>query len=86
MHTQNTPYAPPVLANPGNVVTGIPVGGNKMGHPLAHENEAPFPVKLPEWFIRSWCPPAGTVLDPFGGSGTTAHAARNLGRSAICTF
>ena len=70
-------------ANPGNVID-IPVGGGKLGHPLAHENEAPFPLKLAEWFIRGWCPPNGTVCDPFSGSGTTAHAAYNLGRNARC--
>ena len=75
-------YAPPVLANPGNIVS-VKVGGGMLGHPLAHKNEAPFPVKLAEWFIRGWCPKGGTVLDPFCGSGTTLHAASNLGRNAI---
>lgn len=74
----------PETANPGNLIDGIPVGGGRMGHDLAHENEAPFPLKLAEWFIRGWCPPGGTVCDPFSGSGTTAHAAHNLGRNAQC--
>ena len=77
-------YKAPALANPGNLIQGIPVGGGKLGHKLAHENEAPFPLKLAEWFIRGWCPPGGTVTDPFSGSGTTAHAAFNLGRNAHC--
>ena len=76
-------YIPPTLANPGNLIRGIKVGGGLMGHPLAHENEAPFPVKLAEWFIRSLCPPGGTVLDPFAGSGTTGQAAEQLGRGYI---
>ncbi len=75
-------YIPPVKANPGNVVN-VKVGGGLLGHPMAHENEAPFPVALAEWFIRSHCPPGGIVLDCFGGSGTTAHAADNLGRHCI---
>lgn len=29
------------------------------------------------------CPPGGTVLDPFGGSGTTAVACRETGRNCI---
>lgn len=77
-------YKPPALANPGNLIQGIPVGGANMGHLLAHENEAPFPLKLAEWFVRGWCPPGGIVVDPFSGSGTTAHAAFNLGRNAHC--
>lgn len=75
-------YAQPVLANPGNVVQ-VNVGGGLMGSRLAHQNEAPFPEALAAWFIRSHCPPGGIVLDPFGGSGTTAAAAIAHGRSAI---
>ncbi len=76
-------YLPPVLANPGNLIHGIKVGGGMMGHKLAHENEAPYPQKLAEWFIRSYCEPGGIVLDPFSGSGTTVAAAVALGRHGI---
>lgn len=76
-------YLPPAKANPGNLIKGIKVGGGLMGHAMTHENEAPFPIKLPEYFIRSHCPPGGTVLDMFCGSGSTAHAAENLGRNSI---
>jgi hypothetical protein len=72
-------YVPPVLANPGNVIECI-VGGGVMGHALCHENEAPFPEKLAEFFVRSFCPPMGIVLDPFSGSGTTASVAVRTGR------
>lgn len=72
----------PKLANPGNVLWGV-VGGNQMGHKLAHLNEAPFPLWLAEFFIKSFCPPSGTVLDCFGGSGTTTHAAEINGRNSI---
>lgn len=41
------------------------------------------PIGLMEHFIRHITPPGGTVLDPFGGSGTTAEAARRLGMNAI---
>lgn len=75
-------YTVPVLANPGNLIK-TKIGGGKMGHPLAHENEAPFPVELADFFIRSFCPPGGTVFDPFSGSGTTVDAAMRAGRNAI---
>ena len=75
-------YEPPALANPGNVIH-LNGGGGHMGHKLAHENEAPFPLALAERFVKSFCPPGGIVLDPFGGSGTTAHAAVINGRRAV---
>jgi hypothetical protein len=75
-------YDPPALANPGNLLS-VPVGGGLMGHPLAHENEAPFPEGVPEFFIKSLCPPGGIVLDPFSGGGTTVAVARRLGRVGI---
>lgn len=75
-------YAPPALANPGNLLKTT-VGGGQLGSDLAHENEAPYPVGVPEFFIASHCPPGGLVLDPFGGSGTTPHAALGLGRRCV---
>lgn len=74
------PYIPPKIANPGNVIR---CSGGHLGSDLAHENEAPFPEALVEFFVRSFCPPKGTVLDPFCGSGTTLAVARRLGRNAI---
>lgn len=80
MEVQN--YSHPEKANPGNLIH-VKVGGGHLGDRLAHENEAPYPEKLAEFFIRSLCPPGGTVLDPFSGSGTTAKVAVALGRNAI---
>lgn len=68
------------IANPGNVLH-YPVGGGLMGSKFAHENEAPYPLKLAEFFVRSFCPPSGLVVDPMLGSGTTAHASILHGRS-----
>ena len=56
------------------------VGGGNMGDPLCHDNEAPFPEALAEFFIRSFCPPGGLVADPFCGSGTTGKVALAFGR------
>lgn len=75
----NPGYEPPAIANPANVITGN-VGKGHMGHALAHKNEAPFPEWLAEFFIRSFCPPGGIVLDPFSGSGTTVSVALQHGR------
>lgn len=76
-------YKPPVLANPGNIIDCGAVGGGNIGSKLAHENEAPFPEQLVEAYVKSFCPPGGWVLDPFGGSGTTSAVAKRLGRNSI---
>jgi len=73
----------PDLANPGNIIDCGCGGGGHLGSRFAHENEAPFPEKLAEFMIRSFCPPGGVVLDPFGGSGTTAAVAEEHGRDWI---
>lgn len=70
------------IANPGNVVK-VKVGGGLMGHDLAHENEAPFPLELPAFFIKSFAPPDGIVADCFAGSFTTVDAAIQHGRRGI---
>lgn len=44
---------------------------------------ATFPPKLIEPCILAGCPVGGTVLDPFGGSGTTGQVAQAHGRGAI---
>lgn len=44
---------------------------------------ATFPPDLIEPCILAGCPEGGTVLDPFGGSGTTGMVAMNNNRNAI---
>ncbi len=75
-------YVPPEVCNPGNVIHCV-VGGGRMGSPLSHENEAPFPSALVEPFVRCFAPPGSVVLDCFGGSGTTAAVAVEWRRRAI---
>lgn len=70
------------LANPGNVID-CNVGGGHLGSDYAHDNEAPFPLKLADFIIRTFCKPNGKVLDPFAGSGTVAHAAALSGRNSL---
>jgi hypothetical protein len=72
-------YKPPEIANPGNVIT-CKVGGKNMGDDLCHQNEAPFPEHLAEFFVKSFCPPDGVVCDPFSGSGTVAKMALTYSR------
>ena len=75
-------YVDPEVCNPGNIISGI-VGSGGMGWRDATRNEAPFPEWLAEFFVRSFCPPGGRVLDPFSGSGTTVSMAVKHGRNGV---
>jgi modification methylase len=48
---------------------------------MKNKHPAPFPVALPLRCIESTT--AKIILDPFSGSGTTALAAKQLGRNYI---
>lgn len=47
------------------------------GHPTVK------PVDLMRWLCRMLCPPGGTILDPFAGTGTTGEAAVLEGFTSI---
>lgn len=53
--------------------------GREKGNP----HPAPMALELAEHLVKLACPAGGTIIDPFGGSGTTAVAARLHGRRAI---
>ena len=64
-------------ALPEESVWTIPHERGQRGH------IAPFPEELARRCILAGCPPAGVVLDPFGGSGTVPAVALSYGRAAI---
>ena len=51
--------------------------------PFSGAHFATFPPDLIEPCIKAGCPKDGTVLDPFGGAGTTGMVADRLGRNAV---
>jgi DNA modification methylase len=51
--------------------------------PFKGAHFATFPPDLIEPCIKAGCPEGGTVLDPFGGSGTTGMVAQTWGRKFI---
>jgi len=58
--------------NPGDVF-------NITIKPYTDAHFATFPLELPTKILKCACPPNGTVLDPFFGSGTVGMAAEKLG-------
>ena len=58
-------------------VLSMSTGRETTGHP------APFPWQLAEWCAKLICPPSGTLLDPFAGSGSTAVAALRNGFQSV---
>ena len=67
---------------PGSVWS-IPTQPLRLPEHLGVQHFAAFPMEWPRRFIKAWCPPDGVVLDPFGGTGTTATVAHALGRHGI---
>ena len=51
--------------------------------PFPDAHFATFPPDLVVPCIKAGCPEGGTVLDPFGGAGTTGLVADRLGRDAV---
>lgn len=59
--------------------------GGGMGPPRLVRNTHPTvkPLTLMRWLTRLLCPPGGTVLDPFAGSGSTGAACAIEGRRFV---
>ncbi|MBO6740567.1 MAG: site-specific DNA-methyltransferase [Phycisphaerales bacterium] len=62
-------------------VLDIPTLNNMASERVGYPTQKP--LALLELLISACCPPAGTVLDPCCGSGTTLVAAKNLSRHAL---
>jgi DNA modification methylase len=64
-----------------------PVGPEPMSVPEKvedlPEHYAAYPPKLVRSIILRWSPPGGVVLDPFGGTGTTAGVAQTCDRVGL---
>jgi site-specific DNA-methyltransferase (adenine-specific)/site-specific DNA-methyltransferase (cytosine-N4-specific) len=74
-HGRNRVQAGPDLVRPSTLLYYEPeFSPNPTRHP------ARFPVQIPDFFIRLLTKPGQLVFDPFGGTGTTALMAENLGR------
>ena len=67
---------------PGSVWS-IPTQPLNVPEHIGVDHFAAFPMEWPRRIIKAWCPPGGVVLDPFGGTGTTALVADALGRHGI---
>lgn len=70
----------------GNLVSGQRLAGD--GTPIktptrANHHPTVKPLALMRWLVRLACPPGGTVLDPFLGSGTTLMACEIEGLHGI---
>ncbi|WP_202880489.1 DNA-methyltransferase [Sinorhizobium meliloti] len=61
-----------------SIWTDVKGASTRSGHP------APYPAELAERLIRMFSFAGDTVLDPFGGTGSTCVAAVEAGRSSIC--
>lgn len=61
----------------------LPVWSDIRGASLQNGHPAPYPAELAERLIRMFSFAGDTVLDPFGGTGSTAVGAIRSGRSSV---
>jgi DNA modification methylase len=60
-----------------------PVWTDVTGQLRTHGHPAPYPLEVPRRLINMFSFAGDTILDPFGGTGTTALAALYAGRNSI---
>lgn len=61
----------------------IPTAPLKVPESLGIDHFAAYPPELVRRIVLGWSPADGTILDPFGGTGTTALVASAFGRVGI---
>jgi DNA modification methylase len=81
--TASRSYANNPLGKLPGSVWSIATQPLKVPAELAIDHYAAFPMEWPRRIISAWCSKGGTVLDPCGGTGTTALVADVLGRHGI---
>lgn len=64
------------MVRPSNVIT-CSTSNLNIGHP------AVFPIDIPNFYVKLSTEEQDWILDPFGGSGTTALSAVNLNRNCV---
>jgi hypothetical protein len=77
-----TKTANPLGKLPGSVWE-IPTAPLTVPAHLGVDHFAAYPPELVRRIVAGWSPRGGTILDPFGGTGTTALVASVLGRVGI---
>ena len=69
----------------GSAGSTNPRAGRRSAQPAGNTHATVKPVKIMRWLIRLVTPPGGTILEPFGGSGTTGVAAAGVDCKVILT-
>lgn len=80
---QNQSRTSSLGANHGNAKRNIRNVWTIATQPYSEAHFATMPPELAERCVKAGTKPGGTVLDPFGGAGTTGLVSDRLGRDAI---
>jgi len=73
----------PEEVNFTNVWSFLPTTHTKRFNHVKYQHPTQKPIEVMKRLIEMCSPPGGTILDPFGGSGTTAIACLETGRNYV---
>jgi site-specific DNA-methyltransferase (adenine-specific) len=73
----------PEEVNFTNVWSFLPTTHAKRFNHVKYQHPTQKPIEIMKRLIEMCSPPGGTILDPFGGSGTTAIACLETGRNYV---